>query len=213
MAKRCPPGVLCIENVTFLFFTLVIVSILIFMYIKYNSNLKKKDLENKNLINTDLVNKDSLDINFNNNILQDLNKNSNQLNKDILLDPYIAPLKDDRIFNKTYNGIKVPINVPTQSLDTSYRQIGILTRVNGNETILPLMGRPLFINRDKWNYYTMNDKNNMIKLPLTFKNKSCTTDQGCDSLSSGDTVYVEGYSDIFRVTTYDNDVMRYIPYL
>ena len=75
------------------------------------------------------------------------------------------------------------------------------------------MGRPLFSNRDKWNYYTMNDKNNMIKLPLTFKNKSCTCDQGCDSLSSGDTVYVEGYSDIFRVTTYDGDVMRYIPYV
>ena len=27
----------------------------------------------------------------------------------------------------------------------------------------------------------MNDKNNMIKL-ITFKNKSCTTDQGCDNL-------------------------------
>ena len=210
MAKRCPPGVLCIENFTFLFFTLLIISILIFMYIKYADNLKNNNSVNKNLINTNLVNKNSLDLNSNNDILQKSNKNSN---KDILLDPYIAPLKDDRIFNKNYTGFKVPINIPTQSFDTSYRQIGILTRVNGNETILPLMGRPLFSNRDKWNYYTMNDKNNMIKLPLTFKNKSCTSDQGCDSLSNGDTVYVEGYSDIFRVTTYDNDVMRYIPYL
>ena len=210
MAKRCPPGVFCIENFTFLFFILLILSILIFMYIKYNDNLKNKNLTNNKLINTDLVNKNLLDINLNNSISQDLDENSN---KDVLLNPYTAPLKDDRIFNKNSNGVKVPINVPTQSFDTSYRQIGILTRVNGTETILPLMGRPLFSNRDKWNYYTMNDKNNMIKLPLTFKNKSCTSDQGCDSLSNGDTVYVEGYSDIFRVTTYDNDVMRYIPYL
>ena len=206
MAKRCPPGVLCIENFTFLFFGLLIITILIFMYIKYNHNLKNNNLVNKNLIN----NKDLQ--NFNYDILYNLNQNQGTSGNDILLDPYAAPLKDDRIFNK-YNGLKVPINVPTQSFDTTYRQIGILTRVNGNETILPLMGRPLFSNRNKWNYYTMNDKNNMIKLPLTFKNKSCTTDQGCDSLSSGDTVYVEGYSDIFRVTSYDGDVMRYIPYL
>jgi len=132
---------------------------------------------------------------------------------DILLNPYSAPLRDDRVFNGNYNGPKIPINVPTQSVDTNYRQVGILTRVNGAETILPLMGRPLFSNRDKWNFYTMNDKNAMIKLPITFKNKSCTSDQGCDNVYNGDTVYVEGYNDVFRVTVYDNNVMQYIPYL
>ena len=208
MSKKCPPGVLCIENFTFLFFTILIISILIFMYIKYNNNLKNNYLVNKTLVNKKFENQNLLESNYN--ILYNLNENQSN---DILLDPYTAPLKDERIFNKQYNGLKVPINIPTQSFDTTYRQIGILTRVNGNETILPLMGRPLFSNRNKWNYYTMNDKNNMIKLPLTFKNKSCTSDQGCDNLSNGDTVYVEGYSDIFRVTTYDNDVMRYIPYL
>ena len=115
--------------------------------------------------------------------------------------------------NDNYNVPKIPINQPTQSVDTNYRQIGILTRVNGGETILPLMGRPLFSNRDKWNFYTMNDKNNMIKLPITFKNKSCTSDLGCDNVYNGDTVYVEGYNDLFRVTVYDNNVMQYIPYL
>ena len=128
---------------------------------------------------------------------------------------YVGPNKnvvtvDD---SDNYNGPKIPINQPTQSIDTNYRQIGILTRVNGGETILPLMGRPLFSNRDKWNFYTMNDKNNMIKLPISFKNKSCTSDQGCDNLYNGDTVYVEGFNDIFRVTIYDNNTMQYIPYL
>jgi hypothetical protein len=131
----------------------------------------------------------------------------------VLLNPYSAPLRDDRIFTNTNNGPKLPINVPTQSFNSTYRQIGILTRVNGQETILPLMGRPLFSNRDKWNFYTMNDKNGMIKLPISFKNKSCTSSQGCDNLYNGDTVFVEGYSDTFRVTIYDNNSMEYIPYL
>ena len=123
-------------------------------------------------------------------------------------------MRDDRVFNNSnYNGPKIPINVPTQSFDTNYRQIGILTRVNGGETILPLMGRPLFSNRDKWNFYTMNDKNAMIKLPISFKNRSCTSQQGCDNVYNGDTVHVEGFNDIFRVTVYDNNVMQYIPHL
>ena len=108
----------------------------------------------------------------------------------------------------------IPINIPTQSVDTNYRQVGILTRLNGNsDMILPLMGKPLFTNRDKWNYYTMTDKNNMIKLPITYKGRSCTNEYGCDKLYNGDTVYVEGYNDAFKITVYENDIMRYIPYL
>jgi len=48
MAKKCPPGIICIENVTFLFFFILIVAILIFMYIKSNINFKaamKRDLD------------------------------------------------------------------------------------------------------------------------------------------------------------------------
>ena len=110
---------------------------------------------------------------------------------------------------------RIPINVPTQSVDTHYRQVWILTRLKGNngENILPLMGKPLITNRDKWNYYTMTDKNNMIKLPITHKGRSCTNEYGCDNIYNGDSVYVEGYEDAFKVTIYDNNVMKYIPYL
>ena len=207
MVKKCPPGIICIENFTFLFFGLLILTILIFLYI--NSNKNNSLLHNSN----NKINNH----NYNNNSKGLFPKPSysfSNVNNDILLNPYSAPLRDDRIFNSdNYNGPKIPINQPTQSIDTNYRQIGILTRVNGGETILPLMGRPLFSNRDKWNFYTMNDKNNMIKLPISFKNKSCTSDQGCDNLYNGDTVYVEGFNDIFRVTIYDNNTMQYIPYL
>ena len=137
---------------------------------------------------------------------------------DVLLNPYQAPLRDDRIFqgglyrnNPDIRGI--PINIATQSVDTNYRQVGILTRINGGEMILPLLGRPLLTNRDKWNFYTMSDKNNIVKLPVTHKGKSCTNEYGCDNLYNGDTVYVEGYNDAFKVTMYDNQVMKYIPFL
>ena len=38
-------------------------------------------------------------------------------------------------------------------------------------------------------------------------------EQGCDNLYNGDQVIVEGYNDLFKVTTYDNNVMQYIPFL
>ncbi len=213
MPKKCPAGIICIENFTFLFFGLLITSILVFMYIKNNNGLNKKSC-NCNGINCNCdssIQTQTISNSYENPLAAYFTK---QDKNDILLNPYTAPLRDDRIFNNTnYNGPKIPINIPTQSIDTNYRQVGILTRENGAETILPLMGRPLFSNRDKWNFYTMNDKNNMIKLPISFKNKSCTNDQGCDNVYNGDTVYVEGYNDVFKATIYDNNTMQDIPYL
>jgi len=216
MVRKCPPGILCIENYTLLFFALLIIAILYFMNIKYNQNLNKTHSCGCNKMSCTMCNKSNAN-HFNNNpsdLIPFLGNSHNNRENDVLLNPYSAPLRDDRIFNNTnYNGPKIPINVPTQSSNSAYRQIGILTRINGQETILPLLGRPLFSNRDKWNFYTMNDKNGMIKLPISFKNKSCTSSQGCDNLYNGDTVFVEGYSDTFRVTIYDNNSMEYIPYL
>ena len=184
------------------------------MNIKYNQNLTKTHNNHNNDNNNDNNYNNYNSHNNSSDLIPFLGNSYNTRENDVLLNPYSAPLRDDRIFNNSnYNGPKIPINVPTQSCNSDYRQIGILTRINGQETILPLLGRPLFSNRDKWNFYTMNDKNGMIKLPIRFKNKSCTSSQGCDNLYNGDTVFVEGYSDTFRVTIYDNNSMEYIPYL
>ena len=49
---------------------------------------------------------------------------------------------------------------PTQSIDTNYRQVGILTRIGSDkETVLPLMGRPLMTNRNRWNFYALSENN------------------------------------------------------
>ena len=54
----------------------------------------------------------------------------------------------------------------------------------------------------------MSDQNNSIKLPISNNGKSCTSEYGCDNLYNGDNVYVEGYNDAFKVTMYDNNVMK-----
>jgi hypothetical protein len=152
---------------------------------------------------------------------------------DVLLNPYTPPLRDDRYIGGMGinsiglsgglsggigsggggGGVIIPINVPTRSVNSSYRQVGILTRVNGPETILSLMGRPLFPSQDKWQFYTMSDKNQSVKLPVTHKKRSCTSDMGCDNIYNGDTIYVEGYNDAFRATIYDNAIQYSIPYV
>ena len=75
------------------------------------------------------------------------------------------------------------------------------------------MGRPTHSNRSKWQYYTMSDSNNIVKLPVSRGGKSGTEDYGIDELFNGDNVYVEGYNDTFKATIYDNNRLEYIPYI
>ena len=193
MSKRCPPGVICIENVTI--FVVIIILAAGLLFIHYKNKPQPNGIRRENVYQ---------------NIIMDTPIDSRE---NVLLNPYDPPLRDDRFIQN--RGGFLPINVPTQSVDTNYRQVGILTRVKGHEreTILPLMGRPLFTNRDKWNFYTMNDSNNSVKLPITFKGRSCTSEYGCENLYNGDIVFVEGYNESFKVTAYDNQVMRYIPFM
>ena len=207
MPKRCPPGVLCIENVTIVFICIIFAVVCLWLYY-INKSVKQ-------------INGTGTGIN---NIMVMPSRNggggdgaSRGNGNDVFFDIYKAPLRDDRLFTGGGGDIRgdMPINVSTQGTDDAkYRQVGILTRLNGNdETILPLMGRPLFTRRDKWNFYTLNDKNNMIKLPVTVKGRSGTDEYGCDNVYNGDTIYVEGYNGAFKVTAYDNQVMRYLPSL
>ena len=176
--KKCPPGVICFENITIVIIIVLLCGVL--LYVHFNTSKK-------------------------------VNRRQPHL-EDMQLNPYGPPL-DDNLYvppPPQRRGLVMPINVPTQPFDPVYRQVGILTRIKGKETILPLMGRPVLANRDKWNFYTTNDKTNSINLPITYKGRSCTNEYGCDNLYSGDVVFVEGYNDGFKVTTYDNDSMRYI---
>ena len=207
MPKRCPPGVICIENST-IFILFLLVSILA-VIIYYNRNHTKINSaqNNERVI---VIDKTSNDTGY-------FNKPSSMLSSsqgNIFLNPYTPPLKQNRFFPPNNIDVRgVPINMRTSHYDMDYKQVGVLTRERGKETILPIFGRPLHSNRNKWQYYTMTDKNNMIRLPISRNGRSCTNEYGCDELFNGENVYVEGYKDSFNVTIYENDTPRYIPYL
>jgi len=212
MPKKCPPGVICIENVTMFFLVIII---LIIVYLIYISFIKRENKQ-KVVVNVEKQNDPSYIIS------QQPNYPYNNIPvNDVLMNPYVPPLRDERYFIPEVVPVRrgmVPINVSTNpgAVDTNYRQMGILTPLQNNskkDKILPLMGRPLLVNRDKWQYYTMSDQNNSVKLPIIHKGRSCTNEYGCDQLYNGDRVYVEGYNQAFKITIYENDVIKYIPYL
>ena len=203
MAK-CPPGVICFENFTF---TFIIISLIVIIYFVY-SNRSSYKIEMKQSTDTNSNPGGSI---FG--LFPRPSYSFSNVESDVLMNPYAPPLKDERVVQ--VNDIRggVPININTRAVDTNYRQVGILKRMNGPEMILPLMGRPLYVGRDKWQYYTMSDSNNQIKLPVSFKSRSCTNEDGCDEISNGDTVYVDGIDATFQTTIYDNATMRYLPFI
>ena len=122
---------------------------------------------------------------------------------------YFSSKMNTSIEHKTEH-ILVPINMPTNIgyIDEKYQQLGILTPQN-KKTILPLMGRQIYTNRNKWQYYTMSDQFNSVRLPIIKNHKNCTNEYGCDIFSSNDLVYVEGYDEAFRVTIYGETSLSY----
>lgn len=143
---------------------------------------------------------------------------------DPMTNAYVPPVKCDAgglmnnpvTMNVPINSIA--INVPTQSYNVQYMQVGILTKRYGNNNeILPLMGRRTVTSRNKWQYYTVsggggNGGNLQAKLPVKVKGKTCSNEYGCDEVNSGDDVYVEGFQDTFQATIYESGMFSYIPY-
>ena len=212
--KRCPPGIICIESITSLFFVLIVFGIVgWFIYVSYNKtqdqNLGQQGQQGQQqmLFAEPNYPYNNLYNGVRNNMMDNTPING------VLTNPYDAPYKDERYFVPSRQA--VPINVSTNigAVDTSYRQIGIITPLNGNTTnnILPLMGRPLYTSRQKWQYYTISNQHNNVKLPISVKGKSALNDYGVDELYNGDTAYVEGYNDAFKVTVYDNSTIKYLP--
>lgn len=228
MVRKCPPGVLCFENITLVVVAVIIIGLGIYAHSRVFGGHGHGYGHGPMLVASA---DNSLDFGI----------GGPSSSQDVLLNPYVPPLRDNSVGASRPNydirggvetihyggmdggGGGVRVNVPTRSVDTTYRQVGILTRSGGGgggggggtasqETILPLIGRPLFTNRDKWQFYTLSDKNNAIKLPVIINGKSGTGEYGCNNVSTGDTIYVEGYNDAFRVTAYDSASLRYLPF-
>lgn len=150
---------------------------------------------------------------------------------DTFSNPYVPPIRCDsgslhsgslhsgsldRGSLDSHSGRGVPINIPTQHSNMNYSQVGIITKqlAQKNE-ILPLMGRRTITARDKWQYYTVAGGgaggNLQAKLPVKVNGRNCSGEYGCQEISNGDEVYVEGYQENFRATIYENGLFSYIP--
>lgn len=143
---------------------------------------------------------------------------------DTLANPYAPPLKDVFAPHGIRNGANggIPINMATNTgatVNSTYQQIGLLTKADSGSgsssdpVIMPLMGKPLFTSRDKWLFYTISDKNNSMKLPIIVKGRNALSEIGVDNVYTGDTVYVQGYNNDFKVTLYENSTPQYIPFI
>jgi hypothetical protein len=208
--KKCPPGVLCIENITMIFVVLIISFVIYFVY--SNSYNERKQSQKDFSPSVKLIPQ------FPNFPYRNLLPPP--VPGDVLLNPYAPPLSDERYLIPQMNIIPpgtVPINISTNvgAVDTSYRQVGILNPTNkpNKDNVLPLMGRPVFTNRDKWQYYTIGNQFNSVKLPIIVKGKSGLNEYGVDRLYNGDTIYIEGLNDVYRATIYDNDTIKYLPFI
>lgn len=204
MSKRSK--VICIDNASFLLIFLMVLMILIFFYMIINKPVNINDTNNIRIETREPTGR------FNNPLVPSWPYTNLPAN-DVLLNPYAPPLSDERYMVPN----AVPINVPTNigAVSATYRQMGILTPAQGSsaDKILSLMGRPLFVNRDKWQYYTISNQHNNVKLPIIFKKKNGLNDYGVDQIYNGDVVYVEGYQHSFKATIYENDTIRYLPFL
>lgn len=208
--KKCNDSFICVNPIV-LFVIIIIITCIIYYFSKKHVNIYNKQIQypvsqqqEQYLIQHSCINTPSYPYN---NL------------PDVLLNPYVPPVKDERYFvQQRAPLINTPINVSTNigAVNTSYRQVGILTPLNKNSNknnILPLMGRPIFINRNKWQYYTMSDQKNSVKLEITKNGRLMTNEYGVDALYSNDIVQVNGYNEKFNVYMYDNNGINYIPYL
>ena len=93
-----------------------------------------------------------------------------------------------------------------------YQQIGILSANEEDKEpiVLPLFAKKSRNNRDRWQYYTATDKNNMMRLPIVHQNMKCDNDIGCREIYDGDKVTIEIYRGrIFTATIYKTNTPKY----
>ena len=198
MPKKCPPGVICIENMSLLLI-LLLLFIIFYLFYKLNST------PNRVVKTTTTIQPDFLQ--------------TRSGRHDVFNDPYAPPLKNDGLYFRSDSSdlrghppIQVPVNIETRGLSTQYSQVGILTSNDHQNLILPLMGRRHMSGRDKWQYYTISNSGSLnTKLPVSVNGKSCTSEYGCDPIMQNDAVFVEGYKSTFNATVYENSSFQYIP--
>jgi hypothetical protein len=202
MGKKCIPGLFCIDNMTLFLGILLFIFIVYFSYrLSALANKQQGNCSSSSVVPANAYANAPAVVVYNN------TSDGNSKFEDPLSNPYVPP---EQI---TYPIMRAP--VATQPYSANYTQIGILTRKNTSSStdILPLMGRKQRNSRNKWQYYTMSGGGNgniQTKLPIRVNGKSGSGEYGCDEIYSNDTIFVEGYKDLFVATVYENNVFSYV---
>lgn len=199
--NKCQSGFICFQNVTIIIIIIIIFSV---GYLIYKSSAKNLYISENDIKNQQQMQPFPQPNQINvNNYGDYASAYSNPIYPPLKNESYIVPVP--------YVAINQPTNVGY--VPSNYSQVGILTPVSQStkDNILPLMGRPLLTNRNKFQYYTISNQHNNVKLPVSINGKSGLSEYGVDELFDGDTVYVEGYEDVFKITKYENGTLRYLP--
>ena len=202
--KGCPPGIFCIEYYSMFF---ILVCVVILVYQQYSSYSKQVVIHNNNSSNTTETN--------------EMNGNGGWgwgwgggLGRgwDTLRNPYVPPLNMSSILNYRLPLYNPVMSIATTGIPSQFSQIGVLTPIDGSGGTITLMGRALSTNRNKWQYYTMTDQFNSVKLPIVYNGKNTMDEYGCDEIYSGDTVKTIT-DNAYKVHIYSTGNISYYPHV
>jgi len=224
VGKKCIPGLFCIENMTL--FLLVVMFILI-AYLYYVHFVKPVD-QRLYVVNNGVSLAKTVDPGMRD-ALSDPYFPPVKYGDALSAPMYYSDSPYGLGFSRGFSSgsdVRGPIlmpgvgAIPTRTFSTEYSQVGILTRnhstdakFDSDKLILPLMGRQVDTGRSKWQYYSMSNSGNLnTKLPIRIRGKNCSGEYGCDEVSDGDEIYVQGYNDVFRATIYETGSFAYRPY-
>lgn len=99
-----------------------------------------------------------------------------------------------------------PVNLTVRGFDEGIQQVGTIQKVFGRDNLVyPLFGRKKYRNDNKWEYFVKFGQYGVI-LPVVRKRHYY------DELNTNDEVYIQGQSDKYRVTMYDEDIPQYLPF-
>ena len=218
----CPDGFICFnrETVLFIFVSLMLISLYGINSNKYaikqksettNTQLNKlHELETK----IKLIEKDKETKIIENKSSHIAHPNIHVVDTDYqrITNPLVPPeMRNPLDPGIAVNG--VPINIPTRGTVPNFQQIGSVSNMSGAGRILPLYGKPTYPGSSKWIYYTINNDFPSVKLPIQCNGKDCTGEYGCNELYESDNVIVPPYNEDFKISLYQFDKPRYIPYV
>lgn len=219
---NCPKGFICINNLHFMYLSLLSLTII---YFYSNNNIKKiqhqlikkqqKKIQENNIKHANIE-----PTIMNSNTYQNMRQVIDQTQyiqepTDNVNDPLKPPLKREPY--------RLPINIKTRGDGGPYQQMGTLyKKTNSNKTfgapgnndkniILSLYGKPTYHGSRLFNYYTISKHG--VKLPLNLSGSNCTEERGCEEITDAQEIEIPEYNGAFVATIYKNDSPRYIPYI